>query len=195
MLAKSSVCFLVVLFLCLSPAFSIDSTFGTSWGKSVEPIRLGVKVAKNPPATTDEIFVYIENESKDQLAILNLGYIIGNGISAFYSSLRMRAVNVQGESRVFQYAPPLAAVAGRRDPMIIPLMGGAMYASRLDLKRFIEDATGQQFSSLPSGRYRVVISLEATPVSKNEVNGAFDVALLKFWVGLLQTGEVEITVE
>ncbi len=141
-----------------------------------------------------EIVVCIQNESKEELAILNLGSIITNGKIAYFSTLGMRAIDAQGSIHTLQYALPVAMISGRRDPMIIPLLGGSTYVARFDLARFIEDATGKPFSSLPPGAYKIVISLEAAPVSKNEVNGDTSLTLLKYWIGNIQTGELAISI-
>jgi hypothetical protein len=84
--------------------------------------------------------------------LVRIGFMLGNGKTQFPADLRVECRDAGGRKFVLSAKPSF--VAGRVDPMLVPLPAGAAYALSLDLRKMTVEEP-REATSLPAGKYRV----------------------------------------
>ncbi len=150
-----------------------------AWGPTADGLRVGVRfVAGRVEAT-------LHNAGKKDV-VLNLGVMLANGARHYPSALRITAVDARGQERTLVLEP--AFVAGRLDPLIMPLSAGARYTVPLDLGTAVVQGKGDR---LAAGKYRIQVGYQGKRVPKTAVPDMPGLALMNYWEGRVQSAVIE----
>lgn len=119
--------------------------------------------------------VELRNNGKDDL-VLNLGVMLANGRKQYPRAFVLILTDSEGKSRVFNLREP-TAVAGRLDPMILPVPIGAAFSLPVDLANYWPAAT-KEFEYNLRGNY----TIEAR-FTGEKVPATMDLLLAPYWIG------------
>jgi hypothetical protein len=162
-----------------------------AWGKPHNGLRLGVAVEASSRAGGVARFTFVlENVGQDGL-VLNLGAMLNNGRKQYPSALRLTLIDaaktVRSLRRTFTF------VAGRVDPLIVPLPAGSRYTLRYDLADFIDDDPTRAGRPLAAGPYWVAVELVGKVVTRDQTNqDSTGLALMPCWTGTVRSGELNV---
>jgi hypothetical protein len=167
---------------------------GPAGGKAVGGLRIRLhppaaqRVQKLPPWCE----VVLENVGDGDLNV-KLGYSLANGKSHHPAALRLLALRTGKKTRTLLYMKGrLAGVAGRLDPLVVPLPAGSRYTLRCAFDQFADAETGGPID-LPAEGYRIAAELVGQAVTKQEVNpDRQGLALMPFWEGKARSNEVQL---
>jgi hypothetical protein len=159
-----------------------------AWGTPRNGLRLGVYRTGGKGEGKVRLMVVLENASSDDL-VVNLGLMLGNGKKQLPTAVRLIFTSADGKKRIFQRK--VGGIAGRVDPFVVPLAAGGRYMIRCDPGEYYDaDAVGAQIAP---GRYRVSGEFVGKAVTRNEVRDNSGLALMTYWTGTIQSGDIQVT--
>ena len=130
----------------------------------------------------------------DHDLILNLGFIVANGRKQYPDAIVLTIVDPQGKARQFDLIGP-AGVAGRVDPLILPLPGGSTFSFPVDLEKYWPAASKEFEYKLQHGTYSLESQFSGKTVSAQETNlDAKGIALMPYWTGTLTSNRLQFEV-
>ena len=165
-----------------APTGGTDDRGGSGGGLSLE-----IRADPRP----GNIGVSLVNAGGSDL-LVRIGLMLGNGKKQFPRDLRIECRGAGDHRFVLSSSP--AFVAGRVDPMVLPLPAGAAYTLSLDLRR-MSVAEPRNTFSLPAGRYHVQAVLAGKPVLREETNSDMPgLSTMAFWTGTARSADLEVDV-
>jgi hypothetical protein len=179
-------------------AIAFASVFG-AWGapeggevagETKGAIRISIEAIPSN-AGSERVKATVTNGGEaDQL--VNLGVMLGNGKDMFPSGIVLECLAADGKKLDIVREP--FHVAGRMDPLIVPLPAGASWSVTLPLRRMTgKGPKGPE--RIEPGTYRVRAVLGGKPVAKGETNGdAEGLATWRFWTGTARSGETTVEI-
>jgi len=133
--------------------FVFPGVAADDWGSAVNGVRMGIAIGSG---SNPEIHVTVRNID-DQPLLLPFGALIGPGLYDF----RFRAVlNVNGKDRRVIYAGAGGMVAGRVDPLVVPLVPSASYTVRIPLALFYVLDGSEKLETFVSKRCQMRVELD-----------------------------------
>ena len=168
----------IVLILTLQVAARPPNS-APAWGPAADGLRVGVRFVAG------RVEAVLQNTGKKDI-VLNLGVMLANGARQYPSALRVAAVDARGHERILVIEPTV--VAGRLDPLVIPLLAGARYTVPLDLGTAVVQGKGDR---LAAGKYRIQVGYQGKRVPKTAVPDMPGLALMKYWEGRVQSAVIE----
>jgi hypothetical protein len=115
-------------------------------------------------------------------AVLNLGVSLGNGARSYPDKLSLVARGPDGALHKLHFAG-MGAVAGRLDPMVVPLPMGSSYTVH-----------GRWWASgVTAGKYAFFVEFQGTP-ARNANLDMPGMNVMKCWLGKLNSNEITLTV-
>ena len=149
------------------------------WGPAVNGLRIGVR------QVAGRLEAAVQNTGKKDV-VLNVGVMLANGARQYPSALHIVAIDAGERELRIVFGP--TAVAGRHDPMVVPLPAGAWYAVPLDVSTATVQGKGTR---LPPGKYRIRVIYEGTRVPKAAVPDMPGLALMNYWEGRARSPVLE----
>jgi hypothetical protein len=181
---------LVLPQLCMLAAG--QTTPGPAWGASVEGLRLGVAVVEG--ATREQSVEITFENAGSQDALLNLGFMVGNGRTMVPHAIRLVVRGVTFGTCELEYADPrVTHVGGRLDDLVVGLPRSGRYSVRLPLRDFWCGARKQWPMPWPDEPLHVFARFRGGPA----VSVTLDMPgmrLMHFWRGTLESGAVTLRV-
>ena len=119
----------------------------------------------------------------DQDLVLNLGIELANGAKQYPDAVSYTLTTPDGRILHLESMEP-GFIAGRVDPLILPLPAGAMFSFLVDLNECAapKEKIGQL--SLPPGRYALQAEFTGRAVPQPQANlDVRGIALMPYWVG------------
>jgi uncharacterized protein (TIGR03067 family) len=157
----------------------------SDWGAPRNGLRLGLYSKKERGNGAARLMVVFDNVGTEDL-VINLGIMLGNGKKQLPMAVRFVCTDSEGKVQIIRRNEP--RVAGRVDPLVVPLPAGGRYSMicRDDLDSLID--------RLPLGRYRVRAEFVGEAVGKKDVNAdTVGLALMTYWTGTIQSDECQVT--
>ncbi len=115
--------------------------------------------------------------------ILNLGIILANGRKQYPKDIVLIVTDSQGKARRFDLREP-GAIAGRVDPLIVPLPVGSAFSIPVDLDKYWAAASNEFDYKLKPGTYLLEARFEGRGVKQEEANlDVKGIALMPYWTG------------
>jgi RNA polymerase sigma factor (sigma-70 family) len=154
-----------------------------AWGEPKNGLRIGLCQTEAKPLDKGKFMAVLENVGGDDL-LLQLGVMLANGKRQFPSALHM-SFNRFGVKRTWQ--AKLKFVAGRLDPLVVPLGAGCRYA--LPLVGFDDEDPAQLGVPLKTGKYEVEVEFVADAAKREG-----DIAKLPpepYWAGAIKSAPLE----
>jgi hypothetical protein len=148
--------------------------------------------SERPAGGAPKFRVELRNTGKDDL-ILNLGIMLANGRKEYPKAIVLIITDSEGKSRIFDLREP-AFVAGRLDPLTLPLPIGATFSLPVDLANYWSAAT-QEFEYKLRGSYSIEAKFTGEGVSRQDANlDVKGLALMPYWVGEVTSNRLTLEV-
>lgn len=151
----------------------------------------GVTLCLSRSAEPGSVTLEVRNAgAKD--AVLNLGIMLANGARQYPSAITLTLSDARGKVHEAVLAGP-AIIAGRLDPLIVPLPHGASLRLPLDLTKYLLYAPGQleDLAPDPTKPYKVQAKFTGKGVSQAEANlDVKGLALMPYWTGIVVSNTV-----
>jgi hypothetical protein len=129
-----------------------------------------------------------------QALVLNLGMMLGNGKGQFPNLIEFQLTTPEGE--LLNLTPRLGGIAGRIDPMIVPMPSGATYSLRIDFSEFWAPPNRTWTSVLPAGAYTLTAQYTGRGVPFRTANlDMKGVALMPYWTGTVKSNTLRFTIK
>jgi hypothetical protein len=134
--------------------------------------------------------VELQNVGEHDL-VLNLGFMLANGSKQYPNAIVLTIIDPQGKARQFDLIGP-AGVAGRMDPLILPLPAGSTFSLPLDLDRYWAAASKEFEYKFQRGTYSLEAQFSGKAVSSQEANlDAKGIALMPYWTGTVTSNQLQ----
>jgi hypothetical protein len=125
-------------------------------------------------------------------ALVNLGVMLANGARQYPTAITLTLSDEAGKQHHGVLAEPVG-VAGRVDPLIVPLPNGASLRLALDISKYVYSASGhiEDFRPDRTKRYTVEAQFTGHGVTPTEANlDVKGIALMPYWTGTLVSNTV-----
>ena len=130
----------------------------------------------------------------DHDLILNLGFTLANGRKQYPNAIVLTIVDTQGKARQFDLIGP-AGVAGRLDPLILPLPAGSTFSLPVDLDKYWAAASKEFQYKFQRGSYSIEAQFRGKTVSSQEANlDVKGIALMPYWTGTATSNQLRFEV-
>jgi len=133
--------------------------------------------------------VELQNAGEDDL-ILNLGITLANGRKQYPKEIVLILTDSQGKARRFNLKGP-AVIAGRVDPLIVPLPVGSTFSILVDLEKYW--AASNEFGyKLEPGTYFLEAQFSGRGLMQQEANlDVKGLALMPYWTGSITSNRLQ----
>jgi hypothetical protein len=122
--------------------------------------------------------------------ILNLGFTLSNGSKQYPNAFVLTIVDPQGKATQFDLMLP-PGVAGRMDPLILPLPAGSAFSLPVDLGKYWAAQSKEFEYKFERGAYSIEARLTGKAVSKQETNlDVKGIALMPYWTGTVTSNQL-----
>jgi hypothetical protein len=130
----------------------------------------------------------------DSDLILNLGIMLANGRRQYPNAIVLTITDSLGKARRFDLREP-AYIAGRVDPLIVPLPVGSTFSVPVDLDKYWA-ATSKEFEyKLERGPYLLEAQFSGKAVPQQQANlDVKGIALMPFWMGSITSNRLQFEV-
>jgi hypothetical protein len=150
-------------------------------------VRLQIPAVEKDKLVPTYCLVVLENVGDTDLNV-KLGYSLANWKSHHPAAIRLLALSKGNKTRTLSYMQ--VGVAGRLDPLVVPLPAGSTYTLRCQLAKFADSESGEP-TDLTAKDYRIAAELVGQPVTKvNQDLQGF--ALVAYWQGTARSNEVQL---
>jgi hypothetical protein len=177
---------MVAITRSLRSAFLFGMTFllaGLSWAQKVAEEPLRMTVVQTTQTSGSPLFEVRMHNAGDKDFILNLGMMLGNGSRQYPDAVHLRLTDEHGKTLLLDLIGP-AIIAGRVDPLIVPLPKGATFSLSVDLKDYSSPKAKVWKLDLARGRYTLSAEYEGVAISQRQANiDTQGLALMPYWTG------------
>ena len=159
-------------------------------GIKTKPDSLQLKLLQKAPG---QLFSVELHNRGSQALILNLGMMLANGREQYPDKIRLQLTGPNNKLFHLEMTGP-GMIAGRIDPMVLPLPSGATFALMIDIEHYYAPATKRWKLNLSPGHYTLRAEYTGVGISQRAAN--FDmlgVALMPFWTGRVQSNILPFT--
>ena len=128
-----------------------------------------------------------------QAVVLNLGIMLDNGRMQYAGGIHLLLSDAHGKQLHLELRGP-GIIAGRVDPMAVPLPPGATFTLPIDLRNCLAPQENVWDLALTAGRYRLSAAYKGEGVSQTSANlDMKGIALMPFWIGDVTSPELTFT--
>jgi hypothetical protein len=187
-----------VLITCLPLLGASSATLKPNpqtWGDVVNGLQMTIQLdqSEGVQSKAPKFRVAFRNAGERDL-ILNLGVMLANGKRQYPNAVVLTLTDAQGKSRRLDLREP-AAVAGRVDPLVLPVPVGAVFSIPVDLDNYWAAATEEFDYKLKPGNYSLRAQFIGKGVSQQEANlDVKGIALMPYWMGTVTSDRLEFEV-
>lgn len=155
---------------------------------SVDPI---LRLTATP--TPGLIRVELHNPGAEDL-VLNLGIELANGAKQYPNAVAYTLTTPDGQILHLEPWEP-AFIAGRVDPLIVPLPAGAAFSFLVNLEAYVAPKQNIWKLQLARGRYTLRAKYTGKAVPQAEANlDVKGIALMQYWTGTVTAAPIVFTV-
>jgi hypothetical protein len=153
----------------------------------------GPTLLLSPTPRPGLVRVEFRNSSAQDL-VLNLGIALGNGAKQYPMAINLALTTPDGRTLHLEPMGP-GFVAGRIDPLVVPLPAGATYSFLADLKQYWAPKDKIWGFNLPPGRYTIQAEYTGRGLSQLQANlDMKGIVLMPYWIGTVTTTPLMFTV-
>jgi hypothetical protein len=164
-----------------------------AWGATTDGLELGVSAVASGTEGAYVVEVSFRNTGPND-ALLNLGWMTGNGRVMFPDAVRVRLTEPSGTTCELHYFDRRhALIRGRVDDLVVGLPAGSAYVLRLTSDRLWCTAAVEPRTTLVPGRYRATARFEGNGAQTTNLDMP-GLALMTFWKGRLDSGEASFEI-
>jgi hypothetical protein len=156
-------------------------------------MAISLDQAEGAQSKAPKFRVELRNAGENDL-ILNLGMMLANGKKQYPNAVGLTLTDAQGKSRRFVLREP-AYVAGRLDPLVLPIPAGAAFSIPVDFDKYWA-AASKEFDYKPKpGNYSLEAQFTGKGVSQQEANlDVKGIALMPYWTGKVTSNHLQFEV-
>ncbi len=126
--------------------------------------------------------------------VLNLGMMLANGKKQYADRIHLRLTEPDGKVLHLDMTNPVF-IAGRIDPMVVPLPKGATLVLPIDLKDYWAPQEKVWSLSLTPGQYALRAEYTGAAVPQRAANLDMQgIALMPYWTGTVESNALSFTV-
>ena len=187
--------FFAGLLLSTGSSARIEPSSQTS-GQAVSGLQLTVHLdqAESMESKAPKFKIEFHNVGESDL-VLNIGITLANGKKQYPNAVVLAITDSQGKTRRFTLREP-AIVAGRMDPLILPIPVGASFSISVDLDKYWAAASGEFDYKFKPGTYSLEAQFTGKGVSQREANlDVQGIALMPYWTGAVTSNQQQFKVE
>ena len=165
------------------------------WGAAVSGLQMTISLdpAERGQSKSPKFRVELRNAGENDL-ILNLGIMLANGKRQYPLAVVLTLTDAQGTSRRLELREP-PFVAGRVDPLVLPLPVGSAFSIPVDLDQYWPAASGEVDYKLRPGTYSLDAQLTGKGVSHHDANlDLKGIALMPYWQGTITSNTLRVAV-
>jgi hypothetical protein len=166
-----------------------------TWGEMVSGLQMTIHLdqAEGVQSKAPKFRVELRNAGESDL-ILNLGMMLANCKKQYPNAVVLTLTDAQGKSRRLDLREP-AGVAGRVDPLVLPLPVGAAFSIPVDLDYYWATTAKEFDYKLKPGNYSLEAQFTGKGVSQQEANlDAKGSALMPYWTGTVASNHLQFEV-
>jgi hypothetical protein len=174
----------------LSLAGSISA--GPQSGQVNRELKMNVRLdaAAVGESKVPKFRVELQNTGEDDLN-LNLGITLANGRKQYPKDIVLLLTDSQGKARRFELREPFY-VAGRVDPLIVPLPVGSTFSILVDLEKYWAAASKEFEYKLKPGTYFLEAQFSGRGLTQQEANlDVKGLALMPYWTGSIGSNRLQ----
>ena len=135
----------------------------------------------------------LQNVGKRDL-VLKLGITLSNGSKQYPDALVLMIIDPQGKAWQFDLIGP-AAIAGRLDPLILPLPVGCTFSLPVDLGKYWAAQSKEFEYKFQRGTYSIQARFTGKAVTQQEANlDVKGIALMPYWTGTVTSNQLPFDV-
>ncbi len=180
--------FVSVLFIAGSSA--TVKAIPKTWGDTVSGLQLAIyrEPAECAQSKVPNFRVELRDAGASDL-ILNLGSMLANGRKQYPDAVVLILTDSQGKSQTLELQGP-AGVAGRIDPLIVPIPVGSTFSIPVDLEKY-----GPFGFKWKPGTYSVEAQLTGKGVNQADANlDVKGIALMPYWRGTAASNQLRFEI-
>jgi hypothetical protein len=166
-----------------------------TWGEVVGGLQMSIypDEASRSDSKPPKFRVELRNARESDL-ILNLGVMLANGKEQYPNAIILTLIDAQGKSRRLDLREP-GLIAGRLDPLVLPLPTGATFSILVDLDKYWAAASNEFHYKLKTGSYSLEAQFTGKGVSQQEANlDVKGIALMPYWMGKVTSNHLQFEV-
>ncbi len=157
------------------------------------PSSLRLVLAQEKEGTPSLVAQLINSGS--QPLILNIGMMLANGRQQFADRIQLQLTRPDKTVLHLHMLGP-GVIAGRIDPMVIPLPPNAAYSVKLALNQYCAPKEHVWKLDLPPGSYALRAEYTGVGVPQRATNLDMQgLSLMPYWTGTIQSGVLNFTVK
>jgi hypothetical protein len=147
-------------------------------------------------AGTPALFrVEMRNPSNEDDLILNLGIELANGARQYPDAVKYTLTTPDGRDLHLESMEP-GFIAGRVDPLIVPLPAGALFSFLVDLNEYMAPKEKIWQLAFSPGRYTLQAEYTGRAVPQSQANlDVRGIALMHYWVGTATSAPLVFTIK
>jgi hypothetical protein len=152
--------------LCIIACFTLVPSAvmatGQSWGKQANGLEMTIRLnqTQEPQSKTPNFRVELHNCGENDY-VLNLGIMLANGNKQYPGAVVLNITDSRGKARRFELIEP-TFVAGRLDPLIVPLAIDASFSIPVNLHKYWAAASSEFDYKFEPGLYYVEAQFAGT---------------------------------
>ena len=147
-------------------------------------------------AGTPALFrVEMRNPGNQDDLVLNLGIELANGAKQYLNAVKYTLTTPDGRVLHLESMEP-GIIAGRVDPLIVPLPAGALFSFLVDLNEYAAPKEKIWQLAFTRGRYTLQAEYTGRAVPQSQANlDVRGIALMHYWVGTATSAPLVFTIE
>ena len=166
-----------------------------SSGQTSQELKMTVRFdrAAGNQSKASRFKVDLQNVGDHDL-VLNLGFMLANGRRQYPDAIILTIIDPQGNARQFDLIGP-GAIAGRLDPLIVPLPTGSTFSLPVDLDKYWAAAPKDFDYKFQRGTYSLEARFSGKTVSSQEANlDVKGIALMPYWTGTVTSNQLQFEI-
>lgn len=149
--------------------------------------------ADSAPSTATKFRVELRNTAQKDL-VLDLGIMLANGNTQYPNAVILFLTDAQEKSRRLDLREP-AFIAGRVDPLVLPIPRGATFSLPVDLDKYWAAQSKEFDYKLSPGIYSLEAQFVGRSISQQEANlDVKGIALMPYWTGIAVSNRLRFEV-
>lgn len=130
-----------------------------------------------------------------QALILNIGFMLGNGKVQYPEAVHLVLADRHGKVLNLSLTGP-ALIAGRVDPMVVPLVPGSTFSIPVRLSEYSDAKQNAWKLALPVGTYSLYAVYKGVAVTQRAANLDMQgIALMPYWTGETRSADVTFRID
>ena len=181
--AMTKTCLTVVLVVGISLLGRVDA-------QQTQDKALEITLVRVQPDSLKPLFRVELHNAGEQPLILNLGMMLANGKKQYANAVTLSLTDGHGRTTPLELLGP-AFVAGRIDPLVVPLPKGATFTLPVNLADYISPKNNVWQVTLTPGAYTISVAYAGVGVPQQQANLDMQgISLMPYWTGAVRSNAV-----